>query len=81
MRKLNFWIPIQERKWHTPVCPSIHLAPPPPETVSQAQSSTKIEKSYELLFKWYLGLNFCFNDKFSFSVDDVIKNVRNPYDL
>ena len=25
MGKLNFWVPIQEPKWHTPVRPSIHL--------------------------------------------------------
>ena len=47
-------------------------------TVSQDHSSTKIEKSDEVLFR-YLRLSFCFNDKFSFSADDVIKNVRNPY--
>ena len=29
MRKLNFWVPIYEPKWHTPVPPSIHLPPPP----------------------------------------------------
>ena len=32
MRKLNFWVPLRELKWHTPVCPSIHLPPPPPPT-------------------------------------------------
>ena len=30
MRKLNFWMPLREPKWHTPICPSIHLPPPPP---------------------------------------------------
>ena len=30
MWQLNFWVPLQEPKWHTPVCPSIHLSPPPP---------------------------------------------------
>ena len=28
--KINFWVPIQEPKWHNPVRPSIHLHPPPP---------------------------------------------------
>ena len=30
MRKLNLWVPLREPKWHTSVCPSIHLPPPPP---------------------------------------------------
>ena len=29
MQKLNFWVPLQEPKWHTPVRPLIHLNPPP----------------------------------------------------
>ena len=28
MQKLNFWVPLQEPKWHNSVCPSIHLPPP-----------------------------------------------------
>ena len=34
MRKLNFWVPLQEPKWHTPVRPSIHLPPPPPRYIT-----------------------------------------------
>ena len=28
MQKLNFWVPLREPKWHTPICPSIHFPPP-----------------------------------------------------
>ena len=34
MQKLDFWVPSQEPKWHTPVRPSIHLPPPPPSSWS-----------------------------------------------
>ena len=57
MRKLNFWVPIQEPKWHTPVCPSIHLPPPPPRddeeyqlfgTPSSSSSSSEEEDEVQM---------------------------------
>ena len=33
MQKLNFWIAIQEPKWHILIRPLIHLHPPPPPRV------------------------------------------------
>ena len=41
MRKLNFWVPLREKKWHTPICPSIHS---PPRPSPQDQYSTLVKK-------------------------------------
>ena len=30
MRKLKFWLPLQEPKWHSLIRPSVHLTPSPP---------------------------------------------------
>ena len=30
MRKLNFWVPLQEPKWHTPSIHQLTYPPPPP---------------------------------------------------
>ena len=38
MRKLNFWVPIQEPKWHAPINSSIHLPLSPPEQRSGGQN-------------------------------------------
>ena len=41
MLKLNFWVPVQGPKWHTPICPSIHLPPPPPRRVNNGHEFMK----------------------------------------
>ena len=40
-----------------------------------SKPNTKIEKSSELFIQIYLGRCFCFNEKFSFSADDVINPI------
>ena len=45
MRKLNFWVPIQEPKWHTPVRPSIHLPPPPRVKIARPRDGRQKNKS------------------------------------
>ena len=46
MWKLNFWVPLQEPKRHTPVCPLIHLPPPPPRAPAVPEY---IQKEFSLI--------------------------------
>ena len=47
MRKLNFWVPLQEPKWHSPIRPSIRLRPPPPpRTISFGVTHLNLNSEY-----------------------------------
>ena len=52
MQKLNFWVSLQEPKWHTPIRPLIHL---PPFSLTLLENITLFRISLTVVKKVFSG--------------------------
>ena len=64
MRKLNFWVPLREPKWHIPVCPSIHL-PPSPRAFPPKPPGVKTQRNSTILSH---DINFLSRRRFHYTM-------------